>query len=325
MTVCAWAIHLFNIIAWVLALRIFQDVGWSALFWLMVAGRVGSAFLSGAEATGGYLDRAVWFPLFLVPLWTADWLGVLVALALFAVWQGVAKLGMYSLRRAVDDARGRVETSRESPNEDSTSTTGNVALQTFDELHTLAEQGDVEAQYSLGLAYGTGRGVPQDTAEAVQWYRLAADQGLATAQSNLGVMYANGEGVPQNNVEAVRWYRLAAEQGFATAQVNLGGMYADGDGVPQDYAEALRWYGLAAEQGDANAQYGLGLMYANGWGVPKENVEAHMWFNLAAAQSSGENLDRYVEVRDGFAEFLTAEQIAEAQRRAREWTPTPEP
>ena len=56
------------------------------------------------------------------------------------------------------------------------------------------------------------RGVPQDAAEAVQWYRLAAEQGLADAQYNLGVMYANGEGVPQDNVEAHMWLNLAASQ-----------------------------------------------------------------------------------------------------------------
>ena len=35
--------------------------------------------------------------------------------------------------------------------------------------------------------YGAGRGVPQDDAEAVRWYRLAAEQGEASAQYNLGV------------------------------------------------------------------------------------------------------------------------------------------
>ena len=40
--------------------------------------------------------------------------------------------------------------------------------------------------------YARGQGVPQDYAEAVKWYRLAADQGDARAQNNLGVMYANG-------------------------------------------------------------------------------------------------------------------------------------
>ena len=67
--------------------------------------------------------------------------------------------------------------------------------------------------------YADGEGVPEDDAEAVRWYRLAADQGLANAQYNLGVMYADGEGVPEDDAEAVRWYRLAADQGLANAQL----------------------------------------------------------------------------------------------------------
>ena len=58
----------------------------------------------------------------------------------------------------------------------------------------------------------TAGGVPQDVAEAVRWYRLAADQGQAGAQFNLGAMYANGEGVPQNSVQAHMWFDLAAAQ-----------------------------------------------------------------------------------------------------------------
>ena len=64
------------------------------------------------------------------------------------------------------------------------------------ELRRQAEQGDAEAQSNLGSMYATGRGVPQDEAEAVRWYRLAAEQGLAVGQSNLGSMYAEGRGVP---------------------------------------------------------------------------------------------------------------------------------
>ena len=45
--------------------------------------------------------------------------------------------------------------------------------------------------------------------------------------------------------------------------------------------------------------------------------------DLAAAQSSVEVRQKFVEARDVVAESMTAEQIAEAQRRAREWTPTP--
>jgi len=134
--------------------------------------------------------------------------------------------------------------------------------------------------------------------------RARAEQGDADAQSQLGFMYDTGEGVPHDDAEA---------------QYNLGVMYATGRGVPQDDAEAVRWYRLAAEQGDADAQGNLGFMYGNGQGVPQDYVEAHMWANLAAAQSSGEDRDRWVENRDINAAKMTAEQIAEAQRRAREW------
>jgi TPR repeat protein len=60
-----------------------------------------------------------------------------------------------------------------------------------------------------------GKGVAEDDAEAVKWYRLAADQGDADDQYNLGVMYDNGDGVPENDAEAARWFRLAADQGDA--------------------------------------------------------------------------------------------------------------
>jgi uncharacterized protein len=83
--------------------------------------------------------------------------------------------------------------------------------------------------------YDEGKGVPQDYAEAVKWYRRAAEQGHARAQHNLGAMYFNGRGVLQDCVEAEKWRRRAAEQGFAEAQMSLAGAYATGEGTTQDY------------------------------------------------------------------------------------------
>jgi hypothetical protein len=66
-------------------------------------------------------------------------------------------------------------------------------------------------------------------------------------------------------------------------------------------------------------------LYARGeGGTPQDNVSAHMWFNLAAARfpaSDTRNRDVAVRSRDVVAGKMTAEQIAEAQRRAREWKP----
>ena len=80
-----------------------------------------------------------------------------------------------------------------------------------------ANQGDVEAQYNLGLMYENGQGVLQDYKEAIKWYKKSAEQGDKHAQSNLGRMYRYGWGVSRDYKETVRWYRLAAEQGLAKA------------------------------------------------------------------------------------------------------------
>jgi len=81
-----------------------------------------------------------------------------------------------------------------------------------------------------------------------------AEAGVAAAQFNLGVMYDTGEGVPENDAEAVRWYRLAAEQRDAGAQLYLGVMYALGQGVPQDPVLAHMWFNLAASRSDGTVR-----------------------------------------------------------------------
>ena len=129
-------------------------------------------------------------------------------------------------------------------------------------------------------------------------------------------MYGTGKGVPQDYAEALRWYRLAAEQGYADAQASLGLMYYDGKGVPQDYAEALRWFRLAAEQGNADAQFNLGVMYYDGEGVPQDYLRAHMWVNLAGAAVNG--FGPAQELRNLIAAGMTPSDISKAQEMARE-------
>ena len=76
-------------------------------------------------------------------------------------------------------------------------------------LRPLAEQGNAEAQYNLGVMYAEGKGVPQDDRAAVQWWRKAAAQGDAEAQYNLGLSYRTGRGVPQDVILAFMWFSIA--------------------------------------------------------------------------------------------------------------------
>ena len=121
---------------------------------------------------------------------------------------------------------------------------------------------------------------------------------------------------------ALKEWQPLAEQGKADAQLGLGAMYFYGRGAPQDYAEAVKWYRLAAEQGQADAQIALGFMYYFGHGVPQDYVQAHMWYSLAAERSSpGEDRDQLISYRDEVEAKMSPDQVAEAQRLAREWKP----
>jgi len=116
---------------------------------------------------------------------------------------------------------------------------------------------------------------------------------------------------------ALKEFRPLGEQGGAAAQAYLGVLYQHGNGAPQDYVEAVKWYRLAADQGNKIGQSRLGVMYFLGQGVPEDYVLAYMWMNLGAVQGEASG----VMLRDGVRSLMTREQIAEAQRLAREWKP----
>jgi TPR repeat protein len=97
-------------------------------------------------------------------------------------------------------------------------------------------------------------------------------------------------------------------------------MYEEGHGVTQDYATAVMWYHKAADQSYSGGQEELGNLYFEGRGVPQDYILAYMWWNLAAAVS-WENTYA-IKSRDKVAAMMTPEQIAEAQKLAREWKPT---
>lgn len=153
-----------------------------------------------------------------------------------------------------------------------------------DELAARAAQGNVKAQYELGVCYFSGEAINKDYNVAIRWFRKAAEQGYAKAQCELGDCYFNGIGVSTDQSEAFRWYKKAAEQGYALAQSRLGHRYFYGLGINKNYYEGVRWWRKAAEQGEVYAQYCLGDCYLNGLGVSKDYNEAVKWWKKAAGQ-----------------------------------------
>jgi TPR repeat protein len=84
-----------------------------------------------------------------------------------------------------------------------------------------------------------------------------------------------------------------------------------------DCPEAVKWLRKTADQGAPSGQFLLGYMYERGLGLPQDYVLAYMWLNLAAAHGD----EKWKNHRDLIAKIVSAPQLAEAQKLAREWKP----
>jgi len=152
-------------------------------------------------------------------------------------------------------------------------------------LKPLAEEGDSQAQITMGLMYDYGHGVEKNQAESIKWYLMAAEQGVPLVQHDIGVKYFQGQGVEQNYLEATKWWELSANAGIADSQFNLGLMHYRGIGIPKDYVKAAKLFDAAAEQGHGNAQYSLAVMYAFGQSKKKNYATALKWFEKSSEQN----------------------------------------
>ena len=148
----------------------------------------------------------------------------------------------------------------------------------------------------LGVANEEGKGVPQNFAEAVDWYKKAIDLGQHEAYAYLGSAHMDGRGVPASEEEAVKLLQTGADKGDARSQRRLAVLYTQGKGVPYDYEKALHWSLEAARNGDVQAMYLAGAMYEKGIGTSRDVVSAQHWYQQAVDVAG---TDAFIRQEDG--------------------------
>lgn len=162
----------------------------------------------------------------------------------------------------------------------------------FEHILQLAEKGDADAQFDVGICYFLGEpalGMPpselieQNYEKAIYWYEKSAEQGNVKAQRNLGRMYEEGIGVAQDYQKARKWYEKAAKGEDLDALFRLATLHYKGLGGSQNFKEALDLYKRAATL-NPGAQYMVAYMYYKGQGVSGNDnyVQAANWFKQNA-------------------------------------------
>ncbi len=102
--------------------------------------------------------------------------------------------------------------------------------------------------------------------------RRVADYGDEQAAFELGMLYELGRGLPQNCKTAAAWVTKAAQSGYPPAEYNLGLRYRDGDGVTTDPQQAQNWLRKAAAHKNANAQHALAEFSLSSSAAPSQST-----------------------------------------------------
>jgi len=128
-----------------------------------------------------------------------------------------------------------------------------VETVSYDQIKSLAEKGDAEAELKMGLRSTSVAWGVKDDRIAAQWFEKAARHNQVEAQYRYGLALLEGQGLVQDYKTAFYWLEKAAQQGHAQAQSTLGEMYHAGIAIHIDIERAYLWFNLAAAQGMQSA------------------------------------------------------------------------
>ncbi|NVO06059.1 MAG: sel1 repeat family protein [Rhodoferax sp.] len=164
---------------------------------------------------------------------------------------------------------------------------------------TLAEIGNGDALFNLGVLAEDGLGEPKDMVRAEALYTSAAAAYNFKAQYRLGILYFAGTQLPRNPDKARLYLRQAAGHGDRDAQAMLAQLgqptaaltpfqqaeLLSGSG---QHVQAAALYRELAQGGDSTAQTRLAWAYEAGRGVEPDLLEAARRFELAAEAGNPE-------------------------------------
>lgn len=150
---------------------------------------------------------------------------------------------------------------------------------TFKAMVALANKGNAEAQYHVGMMHNNGIGTRQDPKQAFEWFQKATAASDPLGAYKLGCYYAGQFAgvVPPDSNEALKYKLIAAEAGYALAQHDVA-IHYDRQGNP---AEALKWWKAAGDQGYPGALFSLSMAYSAGKGTPRDLSLSYAYFKLS--------------------------------------------
>ena len=148
----------------------------------------------------------------------------------------------------------------------------------YDYYLPLAQDGDAESQYRLGMLLYYGKDCVSNIKSAVEWLEKSATQGFAYAQLALGRIYLKGKGIPQDLKLAKEYIDKAATARIIDAWNALADYYANDSNPDKDLKRSYEYELRAALAGDFKACYNVAIDSREGFGETNDEKEVDFWF-----------------------------------------------
>ena len=184
---------------------------------------------------------------------------------------------------------------------------------TFNAMVALANKGNAEAQYHVGMMHNNGIGTQRDPKQAFEWFQKSTASNDPLGAYKLGCYYdGQGAGIVTSDAnEALKYKLVAAKAGYALAQHDVAVLY-----VRQGNSEeALKWWKMAGDQGFPEALYSLSRSYSAGKGAPRDLSLSYAYFKLSKVAPK-KNVNE-------MAAMLSKPELEKAEKLVSEWSPQP--
>jgi TPR repeat protein len=189
----------------------------------------------------------------------------------------------------------------------------------FNDVLKLAEHGNAQAQYNVGMMLNNGIGTKQDPKKAFAWFQKSARGGDPLAAYKVGCYYAGQfKGiVPIDDVKALENKLIAANAGYALAESDVAVSFYR----LNKFEDAMHWWQKSADQGFPPALNNLAVSYVDGKIVTKDLVRGYAYYKIANLQATGRISADAQSALDRLSASMSEADVKAAEQMVAEWQP----
>lgn len=191
----------------------------------------------------------------------------------------------------------------------------------FKQMLPLAQQGDAEAQYHVGMFYNNGIGTSKNTKLAFEWFQKSASGNNPLGAYKVGCYYSGqGQGfMDVDHGKSLEYKMVAAKAGYTLAQYDTASLFFHNGNIN----EAIKWLKLAGDQGDFDSLYTLFGLYYQGKKTPRDLPSAYLYLKLAMAVSTNEPPSEIKSVLNELTTTVSQTDRDRADKYISEWKAQP--